>query len=221
MAEEIKVKICGLKDPVSVHRAAECGADFAGFVFVPASPRFISAFDAKALCADIPERMKKTALFCDPSDDRISEILKEFKADVIQLHGAEPPERVTQIRSLFSLPVIKALPLSEPFHQKEYQAYDFVADMILSDAPPQAGDVLTGGNGRLAPLELFNIVKTLIKKPHFFAGGLTPENVTRIIRRTGAGAVDVSGGVESERGVKDPEKIAIFIQNARNAVKEF
>ena len=132
--------------------------------------------------------------------------------DIIQLHGSESPARVTEVKALTGLPVMKAVGVAEAADLETLWDYGLVADMLLIDAKPPRDAALPGGNGLAFDWRL--LVGRQILKPWLLAGGLTPDNVTEALRLTRAQGVDVSSGVESAPGVKDPDLIRRFIARA-------
>lgn len=198
----VRVKICGLKTPDALTAAIKGGADFIGFVFHPASPRHVEIEVATYLAHYVPPSVKICALFVDPADTDLSPVLSACRVDMIQLHGNETPERVAAIRAYSGKPVMKALPVAAPADVAAIAAYEDVCDWILLDTPG-------GGTGQAFDWALLDGFAP--KKPWMLAGGLTPETVGGAIRRLRPDAVDVSSGVESARGVKDPAKIRAFL----------
>lgn len=208
----IRVKICGLRTLDDVAAVAKAGAAYAGFVFFPKSPRHLTVPEAKALALAVPLGLAKVALIVNADDAAIEAILAEVPIDVLQLHGAETPERVADVRDRFGLPVMKAVGLSGEADLAAIMDYSLVADQLLVDAKPGSGTDLPGGNGLAFDWRLLVGRKWL--RPWMLAGGLGPHNVAEAIRLTGARQVDVSSGVESEPGVKDPGLIAAFVAAA-------
>ncbi len=206
------VKICGLTEPAGVAAAVEAGARYVGFVFFPKSPRHVTADQAAALAATVPLGVAKVGLFVNPDDALLQEVLARVPLDIIQLHGQETPARVAQIRQLAGLPVMKAVGVAEPRDLDALWDYGLVADMLLIDAKPPKNAALPGGNGLAFDWRL--LAGRQILKPWLLAGGLTPDNVSQALRLTRAQGVDVSSGVESAPGVKDPELIRKFIARA-------
>jgi len=211
----VLVKICGLTEVDSLDAAVEAGADFVGFVFHPKSPRAISAEDAAELADALPSEVRKVGLFVDPTDDDLAAVLGHLRLDMLQLHGAETPARVDAVRLEFGLPVMKAVGISTAADVEAAHAYDDHADWLLFDAKPPVDADRPGGLGQPFPWELMQSWRGTT--PWMLAGGLTPENVTAAIAASGAGAVDVSSGVERAVGVKDPARIAAFLKSAKNA----
>ncbi|WP_373356374.1 phosphoribosylanthranilate isomerase [Pseudoroseicyclus sp. CXY001] len=204
----IRLKICGLKRPAEIAASAEAGAAYFGFNFFPRSPRCVSPAEAAALAADVPFGRMKVGLFVAPSDELLGETLAIAPLDMIQLHGDESPERVAEVRARFGLPVMKALGIAGPEDLPLIDAHAAVADQLLIDARAPKGAVLPGGNG--VPFDWRLIAGRRWPVPWMLAGGLRVENVAEAIRLTGARQVDVSSGVESAPGHKDPALIAAF-----------
>ncbi len=207
------VKICGLKDPENLKIAVESGARFIGFVFYPPSPRYIEVAIAADIARAIPAGVRSVGLFVDPSDQELLHITSSVGLDLIQLHGDETPERVAQIAALTNLPVMKAIRLRAPKDVEEAAKYEDVADWLLFDS--KIDHDLPGGTGQRFDWELLK--GRSFKKPWMLSGGLTPDNIAEALKILKPDAVDVSTGVEVQRGVKDPEKIKNFITAAKFA----
>ena len=208
-----EVKICGIRDAAALAAAAEAGADHVGFVFFPPSPRCLTPAEAAALSATRPGGPKRVGLFVDATDDAIAAVLAAVPLDILQLQGAETPERAAAIRARFGLPVMKALGIGAPEDFAAVEAFAPVVDRFLFDAKPPPGAALPGGNAQ--PFEWRLLAGRAIPKPWLLAGGLTAGNVAEAIRTAGAPGVDVSSGVERARGGKDPALIRAFIAAAR------
>lgn len=206
----VQVKICGIKTPEMLQVAVESGARFIGFVFYPPSPRAITPDTAKELALMLPTGVRAVGLFVDPTDEFLLDVTGHVPLDMLQLHGHETPERVAEIKDKFSLPIIKAFPVSGANDLKAAEDYT-AADWFLFDAKPQQKDVY-GGMGQSFDWTLLR--KKTFSKPWMLSGGLTPENVGEALSILSPTAVDVSSGVESSRGVKDESKIRYFLQAA-------
>lgn len=203
------IKICGIKTPEILSVAASAGARFAGFVFVPQSPRYIHPEQARLLSRQLPTGLRSVGLFVDPSDEDLAHILGAVSLDFIQLHGDENPARVQAIKSRFNIPVIKAFAISAADDLDQVAAYIPVIDWILFDAKAPASSNIAGGNGVAFDWTILKDKK--FSKPWMLSGGLTPENVADALNILNPDAVDVSSGVESSRGVKDAQKVRDFI----------
>jgi phosphoribosylanthranilate isomerase len=209
------VKICGLSTPESLDAALSSGADMVGLVFFPKSPRNVSLNQARALAAQARGKAQVVALTVDADDQLLAAILDAASPDWLQLHGHESPERVAEIRARFGQPVMKALGIADKADLDRIAAYAPVADRLLFDAKPPKNAVLPGGNG--LPFDWRLLAGLDAGFPAMLSGGLDPANVAEAIRLTGIGGVDVSSGVESAPGIKDPERIAAFVAAARAA----
>lgn len=210
----VATKICGLSSEDAVAAAVEGGAAYVGFVFYPPSPRAVSPSRAAALCAAVPSGVQRVGLFVDAEDAAIAAALQTAPIDILQFHGRESPDRVADAKLRFHRPVMKAIPIAAPEDALAAGRYDEVADMLLFDAkPPRRIDALPGGNGLAFDWRL--IAGRRWRRPWMLSGGLTAELLPQAVRISGAGAVDVSSGVERRPGDKDPDKIRSFLAVAR------
>ena len=211
----MRVKICGMRSRGEVHAAVQAGAGYVGMVFFPPSPRNVSFADARWIAEAVPAGVIKVALTVDADDASLDELLEAVPVDMLQLHGRETPERVSEVRERFGLPVMKALALSDESDLEWLDAYTWVADQLLIDARPPDGAERPGGNGIAFDWRL--IRNRHWSRPWMLAGGLTPENVGEAVRLTGAEQVDVSSGVEARPGYKDPVRVDAFVRAALSA----
>ena len=208
----IDVKICGITSAEALDAAVEGGASMLGFVFFAKSPRNISRDEARDLLARVPEGVLKVALMVDPNDFKALSIGCQLPFDLIQLHGAETPERVAEIRTITHKPIMKAVGIATPDDIARAHAYEAVADRILLDAKAPAGADLPGGNALSFDWSL--ISGETWTKPWMLAGGLNAGNLSQAVKTSGAGAVDVSSGVEDAPGRKSVQKIQEFLKLA-------
>ena len=209
----IAAKICGLNDPISVATAIEHGADYIGAVFYPPSPRAVTPEQAKTLFGDVDLGVvKMVGLFVDPTDEQLRTVLEHVDLDMLQLHGKETPERVTQIREMFGKPVMKVLAIASREDLSRAKAYETVSDMLLFDAkaPKSMKDALPGGNGLSFDWTMLENFSCSV--PWMLAGGLNAENIVQAVTISGAKSVDTSSGVESKPGQKDPAAIINFLK---------
>ncbi len=211
----VEVKICGINAPRAMDAALDVGADLVGLVFFPASPRTVSLREAARLAARARGRARVVALVVDANDALLAKIVAEVAPDLLQLHGSETPARVAEIRKRFAKPVMKAIAVAEAADLAAIPSFAAVADHLLFDARPPRDATRPGGHGRAFDWRLLARVERL--KPIMLSGGLNPENVAEAIRIVRPDAVDVSSGVETKPGVKDPEKIRAFAAAARAA----
>lgn len=204
----VRVKICGVTRPQDVSASAAAGVAYIGLNFFPKSPRYVAPDDARELALAAPPELAKVGLLVDPDDAALDAVLATVPLDMVQLHGGETPARVAAIRDRIGLPVMKAVGLRTSDDLPAIDAFAEVADQILVDARPPPGADLPGGNG--VGFDHGLIAGREWRGPWMLAGGLTPENVATAVRLTGARQVDLSSGVESAPGVKDPDRIAAF-----------
>jgi phosphoribosylanthranilate isomerase len=208
-----EIKICGLSTPDTLDAALAAGADWVGFVQFPRSPRHVSLEVARVLAARAKGRAGRVVLLVDPDDAAVAAAVAAIGPDLIQLHGRETPERVAAIRAATALPVMKALGIAGRDDLAAIPAYAGHADRLLLDAKAPPGAALPGGNGVSFDWDILASAK--VPAGTMLSGGLAPDNVAGALARTGLAAVDVSSGVETAPGVKDPARIAAFVRAAR------
>ena len=210
-----EVKICGLRDQRNLDTALDAGADHVGFVFFEKSPRNISLQDGAALVRHARGSATTVVLVVDPSEGELAEIMDMVQPDAVQFHGRESPEFLKAFRAGTDVQIWKALPISNAEDLGALALYLSITDRILFDAKPPKDAERPGGHGRVFD---WSILRDLDPELGFMlSGGLDPENVADAIRLTHASAVDVSSGVESAPGVKDPDRIRAFIRAVRAA----
>jgi phosphoribosylanthranilate isomerase len=209
------VKICGLSTVATLDAALDAGVDMVGFVFFPKSPRHIDWATARTLGRQAQGRATIVALSVDADDDILKRIVDSLSPDLMQLHGSETPARVKEISELFARPTMKAIGVATREDLAAAEAYEGVADILLIDAKPPKDAVLPGGNGRRFDWALTRDFHPSV--PWLLSGGLDPDSVATAIALSRARGVDVSSGVESAPGVKDPAKIRAFVAAARRA----
>ncbi len=209
------VKICGLSTAATLDAALEAGADMVGFVFFPKSPRHIDWGTARTLGRQAKGRATIVALSVDADDDTLKRIVDAMSPDLMQLHGSESPARVKEISELCTRPTMKAIGVAARGDLAAAKAYEGVADTLLIDAKPPKGAALPGGNGR--PFDWSLTRDFHARGPWLLSGGLDSDTVAAAITLSQARGVDVSSGVESAPGVKDPARIKAFIAAARRA----
>ena len=215
----VAVKTCGLSDRPAVDAALAGGARYLGFVFFPPSPRNVSPGRAAALGAGLPDGRATVGVVVNPDDEFLDGILSEMRLDYIQLHGNEGPARAQAVRARTGCRIIKAISVSEASDLKRADDYGESVDLILFDAKTKAGDTRPGGNARTFDWRLFESAPPP-STGWLLSGGLDADNVGEAIRITRARAVDVSSGIESAPGRKDPGKISAFLAAAAAADAE-
>jgi phosphoribosylanthranilate isomerase len=155
------------------------------------------------------------ALLADADDAAVAAAIADAKPDFLQLHGRESVERVGEIRSRTGVPIIKAVSVADMQDIAAAARYEAVADMLMFDAKAPANATREGGHGIAFDWQLLR--GRSFSRPWFLAGGLNAENIARAVAISGATAVDVSSGVETAPGMKSPDLIRSFIDNARKA----
>jgi len=213
-----RVKICGVTCVEHGVAAAGAGADAVGLVFWRGTPRFVDLAAARAIAQALPPFVTVVGLFVDPAPDDVRAALAAVPLDLLQVHGTEPAE----FCRAFGRPYLKAIAVSNGADEGallEYAVRYRDAAGLLFDAPPADG--LPGGTGRTFD---WSALPKSLPRPLVLSGGLTPANVGAAVRRLRPWAVDVSSGVEVTgadgkpvKGVKDPAKIAAFIEEVRHA----
>jgi phosphoribosylanthranilate isomerase len=206
----VKVKICGINDAAAFDAAIEAGADYIGFVFFPPSPRYVTPATAASLSARHPGGAPRVGLFVDPAMPAIAAALDTIALDILQVYGdrTDPAD----LRARFGKPVWRAVGIGQA---SDLPVTMGSADALLLEARPPPAATRPGGNAVSFNWSLLRGWNA--PGPWILAGGLTPANVSAAIAETGATTVDVSSGVESSRGVKDPALIRAFVGNARPA----
>jgi phosphoribosylanthranilate isomerase len=209
----VAVKICGLGDAAGLEAAVAGGASLVGFVFYPPSPRSLAPEVAGRLAAAVPAGIARVGVVVDPDDVFLDQLLAQVPLDHLQLHGAESAERVATIRARTGCRVIKAIKIAERADLAAIPAYEAVADLLMFDAkPPKEPGLLPGGNGLSFDWRLLAGIE--VRHPWLLSGGLDAGNLPDAVRLCRAPTVDVSSGVETRPGVKDPAKIRRFLEVA-------
>ncbi len=209
----VGVKICGLSTPETVTAALDGGAAFLGFMFFDRSPRAVDPDTAFRLAAPARNRSKVVAVTVDPDDELLDRLMAILKPDLIQLHGAETPQRTQAIAARTGAGLIKVLPVSEAADLAPAARYDGLVEHLMFDAKAPAGSDRPGGVG--ASFDWTLLAGLRFERPYLLAGGLNPWNVEEAVRLSGAPLVDVSSGVERGAGIKDPGLISAFLEAVR------
>lgn len=205
-SERTRIKICGIREAAHARVAAEAGADAVGLVFYRPSPRFVEAEEAARVVAALPPFVAAVGLFVNEKADEVRRVLSRVRLDLLQFHGEETPEYCTQ----FATPFVRAVRMEPATDLLEYARRFSAARALLLDAhvPGQPGGTGLTFDWATIPRDL--------PIPLILSGGLDAANVGRAMRAAKPWAVDVSSGVESGRGVKDPGKIIEFIRKVRS-----
>ncbi|MDR0528148.1 MAG: phosphoribosylanthranilate isomerase [Zoogloeaceae bacterium] len=205
----LRIKICGLTRAEDIDCAVQAGADAIGFVFYPASPRYIPPEAALPLIRRLPPFVASVGLFVNAAHADVKAALSAAPLDILQFHGDESPEDCARWRR----PYLKAVRMRPGVNLLEYAATFSGARALLLDTFTEK----YGGSGK--PFD-WTLIPPDLPLPVVLSGGLAPDNVADAIRRARPAAVDVSSGVEAAKGVKAPEKIRAFILAARAAAQE-
>ena len=208
LTQRTRVKICGITRADDALAAAAMGADAIGLVFYSASPRHVEIERAAEICRRLPAFVTTVALFLDAELSQVEEVLEHVPIDLLQFHGSEDPAYCER----FGLPYIKALgmgSLSTDGLVSRSKAYKNARGLLLDSHAHGAA----GGTG-----ELFDWDRIPdLDKPVILAGGLTVENVAAAIREVHPWAVDVSSGVEEDKGIKSVDLMSAFMCEVENA----
>lgn len=214
----IDVKICGLTEPAGVAAALDAGADLAGFVFFPPSPRNVPLAEAVRLAEPVRGRARITALTVDADTATLDAIVAGLEPDLLQLHGRETPEQVAAIGRRYGRPVMKSLGIAGPEDVEAARAYADHVERILFDAKPPPEATRPGGLGRRFDWTLLKELDLAV--PCMLSGGLDADSVARAIGIVRPRGVDVSSGVESAPGIKEPGLVRDFIARVRAAERD-
>lgn len=201
-----RIKICGITRLQDGLSAAELGVDALGFVFYPASPRFVEPVLACEIVKRLPPFVVRVGLFVNPPSEFVRHVLSCVALDVLQFHGDEDPDFCARFRR----PYIKAARMRPGLDLLQYASIHSGAQALLLDSYVEA----YGGGGNTFDWSLIPIG---VPRPFVLSGGLHESNVTDAVRRVRPLAVDVSSGVEVAKGIKDAARMAAFIAGVRNA----
>lgn len=204
---ETRVKICGITSVADGLTAAEAGADMIGLMFYDNSPRHITLPQAVEISRALPPFVMRVGVFVNPDEALVTRAIGECGLSLLQFHGDETSDFCTQ----FGIMSMKALRVRDAESLKQLE--NFNTEAFLLDAYSKSG---LGGTGEKFNWDLA-VEAQKFSKPIFLAGGLTPENVADAVRQVRPFAVDVSSGVESVPGKKDPAKVKAFIEAVRAA----
>lgn len=201
----VRVKICGITRVEDAMAVVKSGADAIGLVFYPPSPRNVEINQAAEIANQVPAFVSVVGLFVDAEPAFIRNVIATVKLDLLQFHGDETPEECAS----YGLPFIKAIRVKTDTNLVQY-AKDFSASKaLLLDT---FTDGVAGGTGHVFD---WSLIPAVLGKPVILAGGLNQQNVAQAIEQVQPYAVDVSGGVEVSKGIKDAAKIAAFMQQVK------
>jgi phosphoribosylanthranilate isomerase len=207
----IKVKVCGMCDPLNVKEIGEVKPDFMGFIFYSGSPRYLGEEPDLILYHNVPHSVKRIGVFVDEGNNRILDLSIRNGLDIIQLHGKESPVSCLQLKSA-GLLVIKAFNIDNTFSFDNLRPFMLVCDYFLFDTKSEKH----GGSGRKFNWE--KLQEYSLDKPFFLSGGIGPEDtgVIKTLGNRGFFGVDINSRFEITPGIKDPVRVRAFINEIRN-----
>ena len=198
-----KVKICGMTDAASIQTAIDHKVDYLGFVFYQKSPRNLTPKQATLLTKNIPSHINKVAVLVNETDQFIEYIKNDF--DTFQLHGDEDLNRVKELKKKYNKKIIKAIKVTDENSAKRFQQFEDQVDMFLFDSPAMEKSAKFN----------WQILQNLkITKPYLIAGSINIDNVDEVLKYNPYG-IDVSGGVEKNKGAKCGDKIIKFLDKVK------
>ncbi|MGO1119900.1 phosphoribosylanthranilate isomerase [Rhodovibrionaceae bacterium A322] len=211
----IETKICGLSTPETVTAVVEGGARFAGFMFYPPSPRAVTPEQAASLAQRLTPAVDAVGVFVDPDDELLGRVLEAVPLDIIQLHGSETPQRVQDIRQRTGRAVMKVIKVARPEDLEAARDYAPIVDYLMFDAkaPKSMENALPGGNALSFDWRM--LANRNWPKPWMLAGGLRIDNIAEAVAISGTKILDISSGVESAPGQKDPQLIRDFLARTK------
>ena len=204
--QRTRVKICGITRVEDAVSAVNAGADAIGLVFYAPSPRAVSIAQAQQIVAAIPPFVSVVGLFVNAPQTYIESVLSKVRLDIVQFHGDETAQDCEQVCEQINLPYYKAIRVKADTNLLQYEAEFKSAKALLLDTYSEAA---VGGTGQVFD---WSLIPKNLTKPVILAGGLRAENVASAVQQIRPYAVDVSGGVEASKGIKDTMKIAAFMQ---------
>lgn len=211
----LDIKICGLKTDEAMAAALAGGASHVGFIFFAKSPRYVEPAEAGRLRQAAIGKAKAVAVTVDADDAFLDEIVEKMRPDMLQLHGAETPARVAEVKARYGLPVMKVFSVSGAADLDRLKPFIGIADRFMFDAKPPKGSQLPGGNGVAFDWRILAGLDAGLD--YMLSGGLNAANIGDALRSANPPAIDISSGVESAPGVKDPALIEQFFRAVRAA----
>ena len=213
MMNKTKIKFCGLTNYDEVAFAYEKKIFWIGFIFVRGSPRFIEFGKTKEIINQFKEKLNFVGVFVNPNNDWIH-LAMDVGINYIQLHGEESVERCKEIKKLFKIPIIKAIPIEREEDLKNIEIYNDVCDYFLLDKKNISKSGFNGGTGENFDWNIISRNKNWLNqfKPWILSGGLNINNINEAIKITGTKAIDVSSGIEYNPGIKSIELMDQFVK---------
>jgi phosphoribosylanthranilate isomerase len=210
MERQLKIKVCGMREPENISGVVATSPDYIGFIFYPKSPRFLGLEPVAEMLSLVPDSIKKVGVFVNELPETILQVCGSWKLNVAQLHGQEPPEVCQQIKQS-GLKVFKAFSVDETFDPNQLRPYAGVCDCFLFDTKGQ----LPGGSGKKFDWQLLENYR--LDVPFFLSGGIGPDDAGRLSRfvHPSLYGLDINSGFELAPAIKDVEKVKDFIQKIR------
>jgi phosphoribosylanthranilate isomerase len=207
----LKIKVCGMSDPLNVKEIAETNPDYMGFIFYPGSPRYVGVEPDSSLFHSIPDSITKTGVFVNEEPEKISDLTQIAGLDLIQLHGNESPEYCSLLKSS-GLKIMKAFSIGEEFDFEKIRPYMPYCEYFLFDTKTDK----PGGSGRKFRWE--KLTGYCLDRPFFLSGGIGPEDSALIltIMNRGLFGVDINSGFEISPGIKNVALVKIFLDEIKN-----
>ena len=215
LPSRLLVKVCGMREAASLTAVADLEPDFLGFIFAPSSPRYVGEVLTPDLVRGLPDRVQRVGVFVNEATAQVLVTAGRFGLSFVQLHGHEAPAQCAELQAA-GLRVIKAFGVGEDFDFDALGPYVPHCDYFLFDAQGPA----PGGNGRVFDWRVLENYPWPV--PYLLAGGLRPEHaaVVRNLQLPGLVGIDLNSGLEIAPGVKDPARVAVFLDGlgrVRNA----
>ncbi|WP_332712955.1 phosphoribosylanthranilate isomerase [Pelagibacterium mangrovi] len=211
------IKICGVKTPDILDHVIAQGAGMVGFVHFAKSPRHLGFEEIARLVKQAGDRLETVILLVDPDNDTVA-AATATGVQWLQLHGSENKMRTADIRERSGLKIIKALPVGDEKDVRFAPTFRTVSDRLILDAKPPKDATRPGGLGKAFDWSLLEALDPSL--PFMLSGGLDIDNVSQAVRTVRPFGLDVSSGVEREKGVKDAGLITAFISRAREAAAD-
>jgi phosphoribosylanthranilate isomerase len=207
---ELKIKVCGMRDPENISGVVAALPNYLGFIFYPKSKRFVGFIPSPEVLAIVPDSVKKVGVFVDETPEKVLEICQNWKLDVAQLHGNESPQYCSQIKDS-GITVFKAFSVDESFDFATLKAYSGVCDYFLFDTKGR----LPGGTGQKFNWQLLENYRGDV--PFFLSGGIDPDDVDAIrdFQHPQLFGIDINSCFEISPGIKDAGKVNKFIDEIR------
>jgi len=209
----LKIKVCGMRDPENISGVVAALPDYLGFIFYPKSKRFVGFEPSTEVMAVVPDSVKKVGVFVNETPEKVMQTVQNWDLDVVQLHGHETPEYCRQIQNS-GITVFKAFSVDESFDFATLEVYSGVCDYFLFDTKGQ----LPGGTGQKFNWQLLENYKGDV--PFFLSGGIGPDDLEAVLRFSHPQlfGIDVNSGFEISPALKDVEKVKTFISGIRSKI---